>query len=92
MDLWPMKFLAVPVLLLTVSPLQEQSPMTASDYYNRGVSRIQQNNPVAAASDFDKAIELDPRYAQVYKARGLARATYLGDPISEKLLSGKKRL
>ena len=47
----------------------------SEDYYNRGVARLDKREHDLAISDFTKAIEKNPRFANAYFYRGRA---YLG--------------
>ncbi len=50
----------------------------AEKHNNRGYAYLMSRDYSKAISDFDRAIELNPRYAQVYRNRGLAYSG-LGD-------------
>jgi tetratricopeptide (TPR) repeat protein len=53
--------------------LQVTSSLTAYEYFNRGLEAYQNNDYNKALADYTKAIEIDPKYATTYTARG---ATY----------------
>ena len=49
---------------------------TAVDYYNRGLAKDSLDSPEAyrgAIADYTKAIELDPKFAEAYYFRGIAK-------------------
>src|SRR5215468_11850684 len=43
----------------------------ATAYHNRGIARQQKGDSAAALSDYTRAIELNPRYADAYLNRGI---------------------
>ncbi len=47
-------------------------PETSVDYFNRGKAYADKSKYDLAISDFDKAIEIDPKYAEAYNNRGNA--------------------
>ncbi|HEV2763051.1 MAG TPA: tetratricopeptide repeat protein [Pyrinomonadaceae bacterium] len=50
----------------------EPQPVTASDFYNRGVSYHQQSNYIKAEADYRKATELEPDNAEYHYSLALA--------------------
>ena len=52
--------------------------MTARAYYNRGTAKVRSGDHKGAITDYDKAIELNPKYAMAYSNRGVAKY-YLGN-------------
>jgi Tfp pilus assembly protein PilF len=44
----------------------------AQDFYNRGVDLLNEGKYQEAIAEFDKAIQLDPKYAKAYSNRGYA--------------------
>ncbi len=46
---------------------------TAKDYYISGTLKAKRGNYLDAISDYDKAIKLDPYYAEAYNARALTK-------------------
>jgi tetratricopeptide (TPR) repeat protein len=45
---------------------------TAVELYDRGVNKMQKGDHAGAIADCTKAIELNPRFGEAYKNRGLA--------------------
>jgi len=62
------------VLMVSLGCLGED----AETYFNRGNDYLNSGNYSWAISDYNKAIELDPKFAEAYYNRGLAY-DYLGD-------------
>ncbi|NJO52826.1 MAG: tetratricopeptide repeat protein [Leptolyngbyaceae cyanobacterium RM2_2_4] len=60
-----------------------QSPPTASEeaetYFNRGLERYRQGDLEGAIADFNRAIELNPEFADAYNTRGNLRYSLEGD-------------
>jgi tetratricopeptide (TPR) repeat protein len=65
-------------LSLSAALIQAQSRPTAEEYYKRGTALAQQGDFDRAIIEFDRAIEIKPRLAQVWCHRGMARY-YKGD-------------
>ena len=66
----------------TVKPLsQGNHSISAETYFARGNTKAALGQYVAAISDYDKAIQLKPNYADVYYNRGLAKY-YLGQLLA----------
>ena len=55
-------------LCAAAAPARAQGP---EDYYKRAMARFKQGDADGALADLDKAIEVDPRYAEAYASRGL---------------------
>ena len=49
------------------------APVSAEDYFDRGLTRVEKGDLDEAIADFTKAIEINPRYAGAYYNRGEAR-------------------
>ena len=46
---------------------------TAKEYFNSGYDKAEAKDYYGAISDYTKAIELDPNYANAYYNRGLSK-------------------
>ena len=58
--------------LLCINTVFSQSePKTAKEYLDRGINFVKQEEWLDALTDFSKAIELDPKLARAYFARGV---------------------
>ena len=66
-----MMFVLIGVLFLSVSYIYAE---TAEEDNSRGNTYYNQGNLPQAISDFNKAIEINPNYAEAYYNRGLAYA------------------
>lgn len=47
------------------------TPISAEDYYNKGI--MERKNWQKAIENYNKAIELDPKYAAAYYGRGYSK-------------------
>lgn len=54
-----------------LSPIKIQKQTTATDWFIQGLMKVNEENYDEAIQFFDKAIELNPEYAQAYYQRGL---------------------
>lgn len=63
----PITSVPSPTLLLTPPP-----PVSAKDYFTRGLTYYAQGDYDRAIADFDKAIQLEPDFAKAYSNRGSA--------------------
>ena len=62
---------------IKTSAIQPQQTQTkASDWFTRGIIKANRQDYQGAISDFTKAIEINPRYAQAYYRRGLIYGEY----------------
>jgi tetratricopeptide (TPR) repeat protein len=59
--------------VLVIPPANCQTSQTAADHWNRGRERYERGDIDGSLADFNKAIELDPRFAAAYAARAAAR-------------------
>ena len=64
--------LDVPALVV---PAGASGQQTAEDFFNRGKVKMTTNDPDGAIDEFSKAIELNPKYAEAYKNRAIAKQT-----------------
>jgi tetratricopeptide (TPR) repeat protein len=62
--------LAVAFLLVSGSGIAQT---TAVDYYNRGLAKQDKGDLDGAIADYNRAIELDPKYFFAYNNRGNAK-------------------
>ena len=53
--------------------ITKEPKTTASVYYCRGFAKSNRGDFVGAINDYNKAIELDPKYTEAYYVRGNAR-------------------
>lgn len=56
-----------------VKSSQQMSGKTAKDYYMSGTLKAKKGRDLDAIADYDKAIKLDPYYAEAYNARALIK-------------------
>lgn len=61
-----------------VAKALSDSSKTPEEYYNNGNLKMKSNNFKMAIQDYNKAIELNPKYTNAYKDRALSKS-YLGD-------------
>ena len=61
---------ATVVMLAAPEPAHAES---AAFYYNRGIDKYDNGDYYGAISDYNKAIEINPRYAKAYVNRGIAK-------------------
>jgi len=70
-----MKYLAVFVLFITAcvanSDVKTVDTQSATDYLNQGIAFYNKGQPDQAISNFDKAIEINPKFAEAYSNWGL---------------------
>jgi len=64
------------LICYTTLPIYAQN--SAEEYYDSGVEKLDSGDFQGAIKDFNKAIEINPKYANAYYDRGLAKAK-LGD-------------
>src|SRR5262249_60612061 len=60
-------------LSLSVVPSAGIAQTSAVDYFNRGVAENANGDFEGAIADYNRAIELDPKYAAAYSNRGIAK-------------------
>jgi tetratricopeptide (TPR) repeat protein len=60
------------------SSFSRSTPTPAVDYNDRGTTKFQRGDNKGAILEFDRAIKIDPKYAQAYANRGIAKLG-LGD-------------
>lgn len=72
MRVWRILQIGLTVMLFCglAAAQKDEKPLTADDYYKRGLERINNNQCGEAVKDFSKAIELNPRDERFYKERG----------------------
>ena len=68
-----MRHLLLTILLLAAPASQAQPRQSARDLVARGTALMSQNKVEAAIASYTRAIELNPRYAEAYVRRGMAR-------------------
>ena len=64
------------VVMLTVP--EKAKAESAVFYYNRGIDKYNAGDSYGAITDYNRAIEINPRYANAYHNRGVAKRK-LGD-------------
>ncbi len=77
-----------------LSPIKTQKQTTATDWFIQGLMKVNEENYSEAINFFDKAIELNPEYAQAYYQRGLIHAKKIqgNSSNSDKLPPGCQRV
>jgi tetratricopeptide (TPR) repeat protein len=63
--------LAGGVIVLFTGCATTQPPQDATAYYDRGVDYYRKGQYDKAISDFNRALEINPRYAEAYINRGI---------------------
>jgi tetratricopeptide (TPR) repeat protein len=71
--------LAAVILCSFAAAQKSEKPLSAEDFYRRGLEKKQNLQGDSAKEDFDKAIELNPREARFY----LARAEYFTNQMKK---------
>src|ERR1700737_1106198 len=61
------------LLFLSAAWSEAQGPVTAEDYFNRGLARQRNHDLDGAIADYTQAIALNPKLARAYNNRGVAR-------------------
>lgn len=71
------------IQIKTSAEQPQQTQRKARDWFDRGVIKANIKDYQGAISDFTRAIEINPRYAQAYYRRGLIYAKYaLGEVLN----------
>lgn len=65
---------ALLLALACAGPRAVREPVTAHDYYERGVARAQRGHYDKAIAEFTRSIELDPLDGKAFLNRGVAHA------------------
>lgn len=65
---------ALLLALACAGPRAGREPVTARDYYERGVARAQRGQYDKAIAEFTRSIELDPSDGKAFLNRGVAHA------------------
>ena len=66
------------ILLISLCVYTEGYSQTAEEYINRGNAKCELGDYRGAIADYNKAIELNPKYVKAYYNRGIAKKR-LGD-------------
>lgn len=66
-------FSTLTISLILLAWCNQSWPKTAVDLYNAGMIKYDAGNYKKAIEDFDKAIELDPKNAEIYNERAAAK-------------------
>ena len=67
------------ILALFVTACQESSRITPDQLYSNAIQKAQKGDIEGALVDFDKAIEMNPDYAEAYHNRGYYIKEHKGD-------------
>jgi tetratricopeptide (TPR) repeat protein len=62
-----------------VTIIPKSTALNASDYFLKGEEKIDQGDFKGAVVNFDRAIEVNPKYADAYNNRGLVKIEQLND-------------
>jgi len=68
--------LVLTLICYTTLPIYAQN--SADEYYDSGVEKLDSGDYQGAMKEFDKAVEINPKYVDAYYSRGMAKAK-LGD-------------
>ena len=66
-------WLLIFLLLFTATATQAQNLRSAKDYFKRGISRFSKGDLDGAITEYNKAIEADPLFAEAHLNRGKTR-------------------
>ena len=65
--------IAAPLILTFASGASAQHSQSAKKYVKQGLERFDKNDITGAIAAYDRAISLDPKYADAYLNRGKAK-------------------
>src|SRR2546423_2133679 len=66
-------FIAVVFLIAFPLSVAAQRTQSAKKYVKQGIERFSRNDIVGAIAEYDRAIVIDPKYAEAYLNRGKAK-------------------